>query len=96
MRVLAVGVHHEPVPEAVAYRVETPDGVVVVSGDTRVCAEVEQLATGADVLVHEACRTDRAGAAHRRHRRSRRSSATTPTPSRSAPWPRGPACPTWC
>jgi ribonuclease BN (tRNA processing enzyme) len=38
-----------------AYRVRTPDGAVVVSGDTRVCAEVEQLATGADLLVHEAC-----------------------------------------
>ena len=57
IRVLAVAVHHEPVPEAVAYRVETPDAVVVVSGDTRVCAEVEDLARGADVLVHEACRT---------------------------------------
>ncbi len=56
IRVQAVAVHHEPVPEAVAYRVETPDGVVVISGDTRVCAEVEDLATGADVLVHEACR----------------------------------------
>jgi ribonuclease Z len=56
VRVLAVAVHHEPVPEAVAYRIETPDGVVVISGDTRVCAEVEDLATGADVLVHEACR----------------------------------------
>jgi ribonuclease Z len=56
VRVLAVGVHHEPVPEAVAYRIETPDASVVVSGDTRVCAEVEQLAAGADVLVHEACR----------------------------------------
>jgi ribonuclease Z len=57
VRVLAVAVHHEPVPEAVAYRVETPDAVVVVSGDTRVCAEVEELARGADLLVHEACRT---------------------------------------
>ena len=56
VRVLAVAVHHEPVPEAVAYRIETPEGVVVVSGDTRVCAEVESLAAGADVLVHEACR----------------------------------------
>jgi ribonuclease Z len=53
----AVAVHHEPVPEAVAYRIETPDATVVVSGDTRVCAEVEQLAAGADLLVHEACRT---------------------------------------
>ena len=57
VRVLAVAVHHEPVPEAVAYRVETPGATVVVSGDTRVCVEVEQLSIGADVLVHEACRT---------------------------------------
>lgn len=57
VRVLAVPVHHEPVPEAVAYRVETPDAAIVISGDTRVCAEVEQLSVGADVLVHEACRT---------------------------------------
>jgi len=52
----AVAVHHEPVREAVAYRVTTPDGVVVISGDTRVCDEVRELADGADVLVHEACR----------------------------------------
>src|SRR3546814_8395082 len=57
VRVLAVAVHHEPVPEAVAYRIETPDAVVVISGDTRVCPEIEQLSAGADVLVHEACRT---------------------------------------
>ncbi|QXC59661.1 MBL fold metallo-hydrolase [Aquihabitans sp. G128] len=56
VRVLAVAVHHEPVPDAVAYRVETPEGVVVVSGDTRVCQEVEDLSAGADLLVHEACR----------------------------------------
>ncbi|GAA3625027.1 Rv2407 family type 3 sulfatase [Nonomuraea rosea] len=53
----AVAVHHEPVPDAVAYRVCTPDGSVVISGDTRVCDEVEALSEGADVLVHEACRT---------------------------------------
>lgn len=56
VRVEAVAVHHEPVPDAVAYRVRTPDATVVISGDTRVCAEVERLATGADLLVHEACR----------------------------------------
>lgn len=56
VRVEAVAVHHEPVVDAVAYRVTTPDGVVVISGDTRVCEEVERLAVGADVLVHEACR----------------------------------------
>jgi ribonuclease Z len=52
----ACGVHHEPVTEAVAYRITTPDGVAVISGDTRVCDEVRDLARGADVLVHEACR----------------------------------------
>jgi ribonuclease Z len=56
VRVLAVGVHHEPVPEAVAYRIETPDAVVVISGDTRVCLEVQEICAGADLLVHEACR----------------------------------------
>lgn len=52
----AVSVHHEPVEAAVAYRVTTPDGVVVISGDTRVCDEVFELARGSDVLVHEVCR----------------------------------------
>jgi ribonuclease Z len=52
----AVQVHHEPVTAAVAYRVAAPDGVVVISGDTIVCDEVAQICSGADVLVHEACR----------------------------------------
>ncbi|RCW39629.1 ribonuclease Z [Halopolyspora algeriensis] len=56
--VSAVAVRHEPVEDAVAYRFDTSDGAVVVSGDTRVCAEIEQLARGVDVLVHEACRTE--------------------------------------
>ncbi|HTO08131.1 MAG TPA: MBL fold metallo-hydrolase [Myxococcota bacterium] len=51
--VTAVSVHHEPVLPAVAYKIEGPTGSVVVSGDTRVCAEVEALAAGVDVLVHE-------------------------------------------
>ncbi|HEX7134731.1 MAG TPA: MBL fold metallo-hydrolase [Iamia sp.] len=51
--VTAVSVHHEPVLPAVAYRIDGPTGSVVVSGDTAVCAEVEALAEGADVLVHE-------------------------------------------
>ena len=56
--VSARAVHHEPVAPAVAYRVDTPDGAVVISGDTIVCDEVADLAAGADVLVHEACRTE--------------------------------------
>jgi ribonuclease Z len=51
--VRAVAVCHEPVRDAVAYRIDTPDAAVVVSGDTRVCAEIEDLARGADLLVHE-------------------------------------------
>lgn len=52
----AVGVHHEPVAEAVAYRITSPTGRIVISGDTRACREVEELSHGADILVHEACR----------------------------------------
>jgi ribonuclease Z len=61
VHVSAVAVHHEPVPDAVAYRVVTPDAKVVISGDTRVCAEVEELSAGADLLVHEACRATALG-----------------------------------
>jgi ribonuclease Z len=56
VRVDAVAVHHEPVKDAVAYRVTTPDGTVVISGDTRVCREVFEMAEDADLLVHETCR----------------------------------------
>jgi ribonuclease Z len=53
----AVLVHHEPVEGAVAYRITTPDGSIVISGDTRVCDEVFSMAADSDLLVHEACRT---------------------------------------
>lgn len=56
VRVSAVQVSHEPVVPAVAYRVDAPDGSVVVSGDTAVCAALETIATGASVLVQEAFR----------------------------------------
>lgn len=59
VRVLAGQVRHEPVEGAVGYRVETPDGVVVISGDTRVCDEMSELSAGADVVVYEAMRFDR-------------------------------------
>ena len=58
VRVIAGQVRHEPVEGAVGYRVETPDGVIAITGDTRVCDEVAALATGADVLVYEAMRMD--------------------------------------
>lgn len=42
---------------AVGYRVETPDGIIVISGDTRVCPEMAELSDGADVVIYEAMRT---------------------------------------
>lgn len=51
-------VRHEPVQGAVGYRVDTPNGSVAISGDTRVCDEVAELAQGVDVLVYEAMRFD--------------------------------------
>jgi ribonuclease Z len=56
VRVLAGQVRHEPVHPAVGYRIETPDGVIAISGDTLVCDEVALLAEGADVLIYEAMR----------------------------------------
>ncbi len=56
--VTAIAVDHEPVVPAVGYRIDTPDGVVVVSGDTAVCRQIELLADRVDVLVHEAMRTE--------------------------------------
>lgn len=56
VRVLAGQVRHEPVSPAVGYRVETPEGVIAITGDTRVCPEVARLAEGADVLLYEAMR----------------------------------------
>ena len=58
VRVLANQVRHEPIVGAVGYRVETPDGIIAISGDTTVCDEVAALAAGADVVVYEAMRMD--------------------------------------
>lgn len=54
LRVTAFRVDHAPVAPAVGYRFDYAGRSVVVSGDTRRSAEVERLAKGADVLVHEA------------------------------------------
>lgn len=53
VRITAVLTDHAPVFPAFAYRVDTDDGAVVISGDTAPCANVTALAAGADVLVHE-------------------------------------------
>ena len=43
--------HVQPYMDSLAYRLETPDGVVVFTGDTRPCESVQELAKGADVLL---------------------------------------------
>lgn len=46
--------HHPPVTPSFAYRFDTADRSIVISGDTAVSDAVIALAKGADVLVHEA------------------------------------------
>ena len=55
VRVSAVLVDHHQVYPAFAYRFDTPDGSVVFSGDTgpNTSGNLQRLANGADVLVHE-------------------------------------------
>lgn len=53
VRVTATLVDHRPTAPAFAFRFDTPDGSVVVSGDTAVSENLIDLATDADVLVHE-------------------------------------------
>lgn len=47
-------VDHRPVEPAFGYRIESPLGTTVVSGDTRPCPNLVRWASRADVLVHEA------------------------------------------
>jgi len=58
--VRAARVEHPPIREAYAYRFDTADWSVVVSGDTAPSASLIALARGADVLVHEVLLEDAA------------------------------------
>ncbi|MBT2496720.1 MBL fold metallo-hydrolase [Microbacterium sp. ISL-59] len=53
VKVTAILVDHPPVFPSFAFRFDTADGSVVVSGDTAPCDNLIRLARGADVLVHE-------------------------------------------
>jgi ribonuclease BN (tRNA processing enzyme) len=53
VRVTAALVDHPPVLPAFAYRFDTPDRSIVISGDTRPSPALVALAHNADVLVHE-------------------------------------------
>lgn len=53
VKITATLVDHRPTAPAFAYRFDTPDGSIVVSGDTTVSANLIALAEDADYLVHE-------------------------------------------
>jgi ribonuclease BN (tRNA processing enzyme) len=54
VKVTAALVDHPPVVPSFAYRFDTPDRSIVISGDTARSEALIALARGADVLVHEA------------------------------------------
>ena len=54
LKVTAFRVDHEPISPAVGYRFDYKGRSVVVSGDTAKSSNLEQFASGVDVLVHEA------------------------------------------
>lgn len=51
--VTAILVDHRPIYPAYAFRFDTPDGSIVISGDTGVCDNLVTLARVADLLLHE-------------------------------------------
>jgi len=58
LRVTMFPVDHRPVEPAVGYRFDYRGRSVVVSGDTKKSAVVEQQSRDADILIHEALRSD--------------------------------------
>lgn len=54
VKVTSALVHHPPVVPSFAYRFDTADRSIVISGDTTASENLVRLAKGADVLVHEA------------------------------------------
>jgi ribonuclease BN (tRNA processing enzyme) len=57
-RISVAKVRHPPLAHAYAYRFDAPDRSIVLSGDTRYCHEMIDLAQGADVLLHEVMNLD--------------------------------------
>jgi len=53
VRVIAFEVMHGTWKHAFGLRFETPDRVIVFSGDTTYCPNLNEHATGCDILVHE-------------------------------------------
>ena len=57
VEVTAALVNHPPIRPVFAYRFDTPDRLIVFSGDTTPCDGLIRLAQGADVLVQDAVYT---------------------------------------
>ena len=53
VRVTAIAVQHGAWQNAFAYRIDTADRSIVISGDTRPSEELVKAAQGVDVLIHE-------------------------------------------
>lgn len=54
VQVQAILVEHPPIAPAFAYRFNTEEGAIVISGDTTRTANTVRIAAGADLLLHEA------------------------------------------
>jgi ribonuclease BN (tRNA processing enzyme) len=54
VQVRAIPVEHGSMAGAFAYRIDTPDGAVLISGDARPSPALEQAAGGLSILIHEA------------------------------------------
>jgi ribonuclease BN (tRNA processing enzyme) len=50
--------HLQPHIQSIAYRVDTPSGAVVLTGDTGPAEEIVELAKGAQILVHDCSHLD--------------------------------------
>ena len=61
VKVTAVRVNHPPVHHTYAYRFDGADRSIVISNDTTPWDPLVQLASGADVLVHDAMHVERLG-----------------------------------
>ncbi|WP_406141589.1 MBL fold metallo-hydrolase [Streptomyces sp. NBC_01089] len=58
LRITAALAEHPPMTPSFAYRFDTAERSVVISGDTAASDRVAELAAGADILVHEAYSPD--------------------------------------
>ena len=62
LRITAFRVDHDPVRPAVGYRFDYRGRSIVISGDAAQSAELERVARGADILVHDALQPRLVGA----------------------------------